>query len=140
MAIQSSESTKEIDEIVKELQGNAQHTVKIMERVAEITKEQADSVIKNRNNYMAIAKAMEDTLKALDELNTSGSETVNIKNVIIDTLQNLAAIAEENSAATEEMSATLEEQTAFTEEIANASVKLSHLAQDLHSIVMRFKV
>ena len=140
LAIQSSESTKEIDEIVKELQGNAQHTVKIMERVAEITKEQADSVIKNRNNYMAIAKAMEDTLKALDELNTSGSETVNIKNVIIDTLQNLAAIAEENSAATEEMSATLEEQTAFTEEIANASVKLSHLAQDLHSIVMRFKV
>ena len=95
LAEQSSKSTKEIDEIVKELQSNAQHAVKTMERVSEITKEQTDSVMKNKDKYILIEEAMESTLEVLEELNASGQEIENMKNVIIDTLQNLSAIAEE---------------------------------------------
>lgn len=140
LAEQSSKSTKEIDEIVKELQSNAQHAVKTMERVSEITKEQTDSVMKNKDKYILIEEAMESTLEVLEELNASGQEIENMKNVIIDTLQNLSAIAEENSAATEEISASIEEQTAFIEEIANASDRLSDLAQKLQAIIEKFKV
>ena len=79
LAEQSSKSTKEIDEIVKELQSNAQHAVKTMERVSEITKEQTDSVMKNKDKYILIEEAMESTLEVLEELNASGQEIENMK-------------------------------------------------------------
>lgn len=140
LAQQSSISTKEINGIVSELQNNAQNTVKTMNRVSDITREQADSVIKSRDKYMLIAQAMNDVINAVEQLNASGQEMENLKNDIIDTLQNLSAIAEENSAATEQMAAAMQEQTASFEEIANASEGLSSLAQDLQSIIKKFKV
>jgi methyl-accepting chemotaxis protein len=140
LAEQSSIHTKEIYEIVNELQDNAQHAVKTMERVSDITKEQADSVSKNRDKYMLIAQAMKDTITVVEQLNASGQEMENLKNDIIDTLQNLSAIAEENSAATEQMAASMEEQTASIEEIANASEGLSDLAQNLQAIINKFKI
>ena len=63
-----------------------------------------------------------------------------MKNDILETLQNLSAIAEENSATTEQVTASLEEQTASVEEIANANEELSTLAQNLQSIIMKFKI
>lgn len=78
--------------------------------------------------------------KVPDYWNVSGQEMESMKNEILDTLENLSAIAEENSAATEEVTASLEEQTASIEEMASASEGLSNLAQNLQSIIMKFKI
>lgn len=140
LAEQSSIFTKEIGKIVNELQNNVQNAVKTMDRVADITKEQADSVTNNKDKYMLIAQAMKDTLKVVEQLNASGQEMENLKNDIIATLENLSAIAEENSAATEQIAASMQEQTASIEEIENASEGLSSLAQNLQAIINKFKV
>jgi len=140
LAEQSSISTKEINKIVHELQNNARNSVKTMDRVSDITKEQADSVIKSKDKYMLISQAMNDAMEVLERLNASKKEMENLKNEIIATLQSLSAIAQENSAATEQMAASMEEQTASIGEIANASEGLANLAQDLRSIIMKFKL
>ncbi len=140
LAEQSSASTKVIDEIVNELQRNSQNAVKTMERVSTISKEQADRVINAKDKYILIAQAMKDAIKALKQLNASGEEMEKMKNEILDTLQNLSAIAEENSAATEQVTAAMQEQSASIEEIAGASEGLSNSAQNLQSIIMKFKV
>lgn len=140
LAEQSAASTKEIDGIVKELRDNAQNAVVTMNRVSEISKEQANSVVKSKDKYLLIADAMNDAAKVVEQLNATGKEVEIMKNDILDTLQNLSAIAEENSAATEQMAASMEEQNASVEEIANASEGLSELAQGLQLIVKRFKV
>jgi len=140
LAEQSSASTKEINGIVSELQDNAQHAVKTMNRVSDITKEQADSVIKSKDRYMLIAQAMNDAIKVVEQLNASGQEMESLKNDIIAALQNLSAIAEENSAATEQMAASVQEQAASVEEIANTSEGLSNLAQNLQAIINKFKI
>ena len=49
LAEQSSDSTNAIDEMVKELQGNAQDAVKTMERVSGIVKEQTESVEQSKD-------------------------------------------------------------------------------------------
>jgi len=139
LAEQSSDSTKLIDGIVNELQNNSQAAVKTMERVSEISRQQTNSVINSRNKYMLIAQAMDEAMNYVEKLNISGQEMEEMKNQILIALQNLSAIAQENSASTEEITATLEEQTASIEEIANASENLSNLAQSLQEIIMRFK-
>ncbi|SCG83979.1 methyl-accepting chemotaxis protein [Proteiniborus sp. DW1] len=140
LAEQSSLSTKSIDEIVKELQINASNAVKTMERVSTIANEQSDSVIKNKDKYMLIADAMKDTEKAVEKLNSSSRKMEVMKNEILDTLQNLSAIAEENSAATQQVTASVEEQTASIQEISSASEGLSSLGEGLNSIIRKFKM
>lgn len=140
LAEQSSASTKDIAGIVKELEYNTSNAVATMDRVREITKVREHSVLNNMDKYMQIAQAMTGANEVIEQLNVSSRELENMKNDIIDTLQNLSAIAEENSASTEQMAASMQEQTAAIEAIANASEGLSGLAQGLQAIVKRFKI
>ncbi|KGK90001.1 chemotaxis protein [Clostridium sp. HMP27] len=140
LAEQSSTSTKDIDKIVNELQRNAEDAVSTMKRVSVITDEQTNSVINSKDKYMLIAESMEEVEKIIEQLNISGEEMEKIKDEILNTLKNLAAIAEENAASTEQVTASIEEQAASIEEIASSSEGMSELAQNLQSIIMRFKL
>lgn len=140
LAEQSSSSTKAIDEIVNELQGNAQNAVKTIERVSKISQEQTQSVTNSKDKYMLIAEAMQESIKAVKQLNASGEEMERMKEDILSTLEGLSSIAEENAAATQQASASMEEQTASMEEVASSSESLSRLAENLQSIILRFKV
>lgn len=140
LAEQSSDSTNAIDEMVKELQGNAQDAVKTMERVSGIVKEQTESVEQSKDKYLLIEKAMNNAIQEMEKLNASGVEMEKMKNEILDTLQSLSSIAQENAASTQEVSASMEEQAASIEEVANSSESLSQLAQNLHEIIEKFKV
>ncbi len=140
LAEQSTSSTQTIDEVVSELQSNSKSSVETMERVALILKQQEESVDLSKEKYMIIAQAIKESERAVEKLNVSGIEMNKMKDEIMNTLQNLSAIAEENSAATEQASASMEEQTASMEEISSASEGLSSLAQDLQTIIMKFKV
>lgn len=140
LAEQSSSSTNAIDQMVNELQSNAQNAVEQMKRVAAITEEQADSVISSKDKYMLIAEAIQGAVSVVEELNISGEEMEKIKNEILDTLQHLSSIAQENSASTEEVMASMQEQSASIQEIASSSEGLADLAQNLQEIIMKFKV
>lgn len=140
LAEESTSSTKTIDEVVNELQGNSKAAVEIMERVAAILREQEISVKLSKEKYVTISNAIKEAEEAVKKLNVSGQEMERMKEEIMETLQSLSAIAEENSASTQEASAAMEEQTASMEEISSASEGLSKLAQDLQSIIMKFKV
>lgn len=140
LAEQSKVSANVINEIVSELQDLIQSAVKTVQRVSNISEEQAKSVINSRDKYQLIAEAMKQTRQAVMELNASGEEMDQVKQDIMDVLQNLSAIAEEYAAATQQASATTEEQTASMEEIAGSSESLSQLAQNLQSLVTQFKV
>lgn len=140
LAEQSSLSSSSIDKIVFELQLNAKDAVKTMERVTDIGIEQTQKVANSKDKYLLIGQAMEDEKQSVIQLYKTGREMERMKDEILDTLQNLTAIAEENSAATQEASASMEEQAASIEQIAGASEGLSALAQNLYHIINRFKL
>ncbi|NBG89572.1 methyl-accepting chemotaxis protein [Isachenkonia alkalipeptolytica] len=140
LAEESSKSTETIDGVVRELQGNAQQSVKTMESVAKILEEQGEKVVDTKEKYQTIERAIKESGKGIENLNVSGEEMEGKKQEILDALQNLSAIAEENSASTQEISASVEEQASSVEEISSASDGLATLAQDLNEILRRFKV
>ena len=138
LAEQSSNSTKEIDTIVNELQINSQNAVEIINKSASIAKKQEDSVIITDERFKGIAEAVEKTKEIVAKLNISGQDMETKKNQIIEILKNLACIAEENAASTQQVSAATEEQTASMIEIASASQGLSHLAQELQQAIDKY--
>lgn len=140
LAEQSSASTVAINEIVSALQTNVESAVKSIDRVSAISEEQYHSVQNNKDKYIIVEKAMNEAISAVKTLDGSSKEMGKMKDEILDTLQNLTAIAEENSAATEEASASMEEQTASIQEIAGASEGLANLAQNLQSVIGKFKM
>lgn len=140
LAEQSQSSVQTINNIIIELQNNVQNTVATVERLSDIFEKQTESVNSSKSKYITIAKEIAKTREIVDDLNISGEKLLSAKDEILDALQNLSAIAEENSAATEQVTASIEEQTASMEEISNASLGLVELAQNLQSIVDRFKI
>lgn len=140
LAEMSSASTKEIDQIVGELQGNSQNAMDTIKKVTAITVRQTESVKNTKEKYLLITKAMDKAEQAVLRMNASGEEMEKMKTEILFTLENLSAIAEENSASTEEMSASIEEQSASVEEMASASEGLTAMAKQLKQIIDRFQV
>lgn len=140
LAEQSAISTTTIDQIVNELQSNSQNAVKTMARVSAISIDQMKSVQSNKDKYTTISEGIKFSSNVTEKLNISEENMDKLKDDIIDTLQNLTAIAEENSASTEEASASMEEQSASIEQIAGASNSLAILAQDLQTVINRFKI
>ncbi|WP_326910248.1 methyl-accepting chemotaxis protein [Sedimentibacter sp. MB31-C6] len=140
LAQQSASSTKEIDEIVNELQINTLNAVNTMERILTITEQQTNSVVNSKDKYKLIKEAMMETEETVKQLNASGDEMEKMKDQILATMEDLSAIAEENSAATQEATASIEEQAASSEEIAGSSEGLSTLAQNLQTIIAKFKI
>ncbi|NYB72872.1 methyl-accepting chemotaxis protein [Sedimentibacter hydroxybenzoicus DSM 7310] len=138
LAQQSSVSTKEIDEIVSELQHNSENAVKTIERVSAITGQQYKSVGQSKDKYMIIAQSMKETERAVEQLNEASEKMESMKERILISMETLSAVAEENSAATQQATASIEEQAASAEEISSTSEELSNMAQGLQKLISRF--
>ena len=111
-----------------------------MEEVAGVVDEQTEKAVSSRDKYLQITEAMGEAENRVSILNESSRKMDQMKDEILETLQNLSAIAEENSAGTQEVTASMQEQTAAVEEIAGASESLAHLAEDLQRVIARFRI
>lgn len=140
LSLQSSQSTKEIDSIVSELLMNSQNAVKTIERGLAITEEQTKSVNRNRDKYLLIDKAMQETKDTVHQLNISSEQMNKSTEQILESMESLSAIAEENSAATEQASASIQEDAASAEEISATSESLTTLAKGLQLLIQKFSI
>ncbi|WP_069999239.1 methyl-accepting chemotaxis protein [Cellulosilyticum sp. I15G10I2] len=139
LAEQSTDSVKEIDEVIVSLQTNSTSAVVTMENVAAILDEQVQYVDNSSDKYEGIANTVEEIKTVVDKSSTSVKHMEQKKNQFVSIIENLAAISEENAAGTQEASASVEEQTAAMEEIANACKSLAQLAEEMQEGIALFK-
>ncbi|MCT4607477.1 MAG: methyl-accepting chemotaxis protein [Marinisporobacter sp.] len=140
LAEQSTESTKEIDAIVKELQQNSKKTVVMIEKVSKATQKQSEQVKITEQKYNEIENSIKKAVSLIEQLGDAEREVEYKKTEIVEIIQNLSAVAEENAAGSEEASASTEEQTASMHEITSASEGLAQLAQGLQEVISKFKL
>ncbi|MBS3969307.1 MAG: methyl-accepting chemotaxis protein [Clostridia bacterium] len=136
---QSSLSTREIDLVVAELQSNSHNAVSLMEKNTEIARNQEKSVRVTEEKFRNIAVAIGKTKKLIAELNRSGKEMFDNKATIMDTIQNLSAIAQENAASIQQVSASTQEQSFAIQEVARYAKELDDLADELQQACAQFK-
>ena len=139
LAEQSSIFTKEITELIKDLQLQSDNAVKSMEKVNEMIESQAQSVDQTERIFESLSLAIQSMNDNIGKMFNAGEKMTHKKDEIIGVIEDLSAIAQQNAASTEEVSAAAEEQTAFMEEVASSAQYLSQLAQKLMELINKFK-
>ena len=140
LAEQSTQSTKQIYEMVLTLKTDASQAVSKMEEASTVVAEQVKSVVEIEQKYLEISDAMTQSENNAKLLQDACSDMNQAKVSVEEVIGSIASVAEENAASTEEASAAIEEQTASVEEMANASENLSSLAEHLHELINKFQL
>jgi methyl-accepting chemotaxis protein len=140
LAESSSKSSEEIDSKLKQIHGDAQVVVEGIELSAnEVNqgKMVIESSLKTLDEIATQVRSISNNVKRLSD--STQEEVAKVK-LVSTSASEIAAVAEQNASSTEEAAAAVEQQTAQTHEIANAANQMSQLANQLESLISRFKL
>lgn len=140
LAEQSTGFTGEIKLVITDLKSKTENAVKTMQEVLEITKAQQESGKVTSEKFEYITKAVENIKDVVNVLEKTAKDMKQSKLQIVDTVGDLASIAEQNAASSEEVASTVQNQLEAIIGIADASNELSKIAMDLQNSVQVFKV
>ncbi|MDR5658462.1 methyl-accepting chemotaxis protein [Serpentinicella sp. ANB-PHB4] len=138
LAEESSNSAGQINNVIKNLKDNTDMTLEKMELAVDMISSQTTSIEETQDIFNRFAQSLVNTQGKINELNTIQSQMTQMKNKIMDTLQSLAAVAQQNAASTEEVAASAEEQSTSMDNMASISENLSKLAEGLKKTVDGF--
>ena len=127
LAEQSNESARQIDAIIVSLLAESDKSVATMEEVKGVMEQQSENV---ENTNAEVTQVLEEVEKAIQAIEGVAEKTEQIngtRNNVIDTVQNLSAIAEENAASSQETSASVAE-------VVNVITGIAQNARDLRTI------
>jgi len=168
LAERSAQATKEIADLIANVQRGAEESVRAMEATYRQVAESAEAVGEAEQALGAIVEAVRKVQEQSGELERARGEISEALGRVFRAVERLSAIAEQNAAATEELAATaadmseqirsvaevseqtsaaMEEVSAATEEVsaqasemANSAKQLALMATQLKESVQQFKV
>ncbi len=136
----SAKSSEEIDALIKQIQEDAQATVKSIEGGATEVSEGKVVIEKALQALNDIATKVKDvSTTVMDVASTTQNQVSEIERVSKNASE-IAAVSEENASATEEASAAVEEQTAGTQEITTSAQKMASMADELSQVISKFRL
>ncbi len=166
LAERSSRATKEIAALIGEVQGGTEQAVAAMQAGAEEVRSGNELAAQAGAALDAIAESVTATKKAVERITTAveamsqassgvvaASDAISViagqtneaatrmtaaARTVSGSVQSIAAISEENSAAAEEVSAATEEMSAQAEEVVASAASLASMADELDEVVARF--
>ena len=137
---QSNSAAVQIAEIIKDLVKNSNESVKVMDEVNHVIERQTECLIETQKDFETVGVGMAESLAELEEI-TKYIEQMDVsKNHIIDSVQNLTAIAEENAAGAEETSASATEVSTVMESIKSEVADMYKFSESLKNEISKFKV
>ncbi len=168
LAERSSLATKEIADLIGEVQAGTDAAVSAMqagagevETGAELAEQAAGALQEIRDAAEARNAVLEDMLAAVVQIRALSADVVlatdSISEIATETndaaaqmgsaadtvgqsVESIAAISQENSASAEEVSAATEQMSAQAEEVVASASSLAEMAQGLDELVARFRL
>jgi len=116
------------------------HLVTAATRAAEETRNMAQVAAQVKADAIVVVNAF-DSVAAVSEENTAATEEMAAGAFEVGkAVERISEVSRENAAASEQVSAAVEELTAASEEVSASAQGLSRVAQDLQEQVARFKL
>ncbi|SHM32235.1 Methyl-accepting chemotaxis protein [Anaerosporobacter mobilis DSM 15930] len=140
LAEQSSESSKQITDIIKDVQNGIENTVMQIKRADTLSTEQEkalDSTVVAIGDISDKVVSIAGKVKAVSDA-TSGL-TVDAKEAE-DMIATIASISEETAAATQEASSSVEEQDTLIQMVAECSNEMFSIADNLKKEIESFRI
>lgn len=140
LADQSNESAKRIEKIIDELLTDSASAVKTMEEVKGNVERQSNDMSEISNKFETLNQNITASLDGIEDISGKVQALDEDRAKIVDIVQNLSAIAEENSASTEETSASATQVNGIVEDISNNTDNLNAISNSLDDIINKYKL
>ena len=139
LAEQSNESAKQIEGIISHLISDSNKSVETMDIVKDIMDKQNENTIKTDECFGEVLTGIEESIEAINRITVKTLEMDKARVNVVDTVQNLTAIAEENAASTQETSASITEITSAVSDISTRTEQLKTIADNMDESMSVFK-
>jgi len=140
LAEQTQVATNTIRDMSEELVDNSSIATETMIILKEINSEQQEAVKGNKTVLAEIEKGTSHTITYFNDVISSTEQINDNKNVILDLITEVSAIAQQNAAGTEEVLSSTEEQLAQIDYINNHLVELGDMSKVLKEEIGKFKI
>ena len=138
LAEQSRQSADQIEEIVRKLIENSNHSVDAMNAVMNEIQVQYDKLNQTQDVFDHLRSEISNVITAVDGISKEIESIDYAKNQVYGDLENLAAISEENAASAEQTSATMAHLSELVNECNSAVGELGEISDSLDGNVKKF--
>ena len=140
LAEDSNSSAKTIEDIIQKLAEDSKASVEIMTEAGEIIVEQQRKLEETKKKFAEVSEKIETSIEETKLIYEQTRECDKARVKVVDVIQNLSAVAEENTVSAEGTNASMQELNATITLLADASKNLKDIADDLERDVAFFKI
>ena len=140
LAEQSSSSAKQIEDVIAALVENSKRAVSTMDEVKEIMEKQNEYIEKTGEIFGDVDVEINSSLNGINEISDTVSRLNDLRNVVVDAVSSLTAIAEENAASTEETSASATIVNDMMGDVSSIAARVSDTAKNIKDDVDVFTI
>lgn len=140
LADETSLSVNKIHSLVTTIQSESADTVSNIDQVKENVASGIDLSKETAINFQQILKSIEKVTTQIQGVAETSKQITAGFEIVQHSIEGVTEGTKETAASTENIASSTEEQLATMEEITYATASLSKLAEDLQSMVSRFKV
>lgn len=135
LSAQSSEATKKIDEILKDIIGTVEQTSKIIDYNNVVVQESNDKLNDTVEIFKTILTSSEEVIKVTELLKNELENIVIIKDNLLASMKKLEAISEQSAERTAQISTSTEEQVAGVENVLQCMENVQNGIEHLSTIL-----
>lgn len=140
LAEQSAESSSQIYELIRSIQSDTERTIESVQTGTEVVKAGIVAVSEAGQAFTGIQDAVDAVNHQIQTVSEASQHMSNATHLLAESLQGVAAVAQETSSGAINVSAATEEQLATMEEINSSSQALAIMAEDLLGSVKDIKL
>ncbi len=140
LAEESQSAAASIGSLIEEIQEETKKVVGVVEDGARRADDSAGVVEQAREAFLRIGSQVEGVSARVSEIAGAAQQIAEGASRMQGEMVEVAAVAEQSSAATEQVSASTEETTASAQQIAAAAQEVASMAATLDELVGRFRV
>jgi len=139
LADETNRSANHIQSLVTTIQNESVETVNNIKVVQENVSSGIALSQETTGNFTEILNLVEQVASQIQEVAASTQQLTSGVEMVQNTIQTLASGSQETSASTKAVASSTQEQLASMEEISYAAESLSQLAEELQTVINRFK-
>ena len=137
---QSNESARQNEGIILSLIEDSDKAVATMNEVKEIMELQNENVTNTGTQVTQLLNDVDESLVMIGDVTDKTNKVNDVRSGVVDTVQNLSAIAQENAASTEETSASVTEISGIIAEIAENAADLKGISNRMDDSMSMFEM
>jgi methyl-accepting chemotaxis protein len=139
LAEESAQAAYQIGDIVKNIQELTQESITAMHHGTEEVSEGVLIIRETEDSLYKISDSVKETLQRIQGIDLDVKNLSTSSETIVNTMDEVAQVAENNAAIAEEVAASAEEQTSSVHQIGSSVSNVSQLAYNLENLANQFK-